>query len=272
MPRKRKLAYAALGLVAGLLSGMLGIGGGLVMGPALALLGIPLPIAFGTSLVAVAPVAAVGVISEWLTHPANLQVWPAIALALGGQLGVPLGSRWVVKMPERSLRLIFVAFLILAAARTSGLIGGVVEGPFYAAEGLNQMARLATSCLVGILAGISSALFGIGGGVLAVPGFLFLVGGFDFVTARATSLLAIVPTSARGAFLAGKQGRVAPGINGALLPAAALGALLGVQLANGVIDQLWLRRIFAILLVYAAVKLARRGSMPARDGRKPSGN
>ncbi|MBL7008512.1 MAG: TSUP family transporter, partial [Planctomycetes bacterium] len=85
--RLRPRQALAVGAAAGLLSGMLGVGGGLVIGPTLALLGMPLPRALGTALVAVAPIAAVAVVAGLVTAPEQVVWLTAAAIAVGGQLG-----------------------------------------------------------------------------------------------------------------------------------------------------------------------------------------
>jgi uncharacterized membrane protein YfcA len=110
--------------------------------------------------------------------------------------------------------------------------------------------------LVGLGTGVLAGLYGIGGGILFVPA-LVLVAGLGQVEAEATSLLAILPTVAAGAWQQQRFGNVR--WRAALV--IGLGAALGVQ--GGVLLAQWLpedvlRRLFALLLFAVAAQLVWR--------------
>jgi len=248
----------AAGLTAGFLSGLLGIGGGLVVGPFLALRGLELPRALGTALVVVAPIACVGVLTELAVAPANLHLLPALGLAVGGQLGAPLGARILNGLPDRALRLLFAGVLVLTALRNLGLVGG--PAPAGALPGLGGAPGLdlAVAGALGVLAGLASTLFGIGGGLVAVPGLVYAVGGIPFPEAAATSLLAMIPTVLRGVWIARREGRIVPGAARWLLPAALLAAAAAVLLRNEVLAPVLLARLFGLFLLYAGWRILSR--------------
>jgi uncharacterized protein len=105
---------ALVGVAAGLLSGLLGIGGGLVIVPALAgMLGLPLKRALGTSLVAV----VVLVIPGTIVHAAlgNIDWLAALFLVLGSLPGARLGATVALGAKEHTLRLMVGSFLALVA-------------------------------------------------------------------------------------------------------------------------------------------------------------
>lgn len=246
-----------LGAIAGVLSGLLGIGGGLVIGPALAVRGLPLPRATGTALAVVLPVACVAVMTEALHAPQQLHLLIALALAVGGQIGAPLGSAILQRLPARGLQLAFLALLLYAAARNSGLLG---ELPGAAAGSLPELVGLDYAIVVGlgIAAGVSAVLFGVGGGVVVVPGLVLLLEGMPLRDAMATSLLAMIPTAAAGLRLASTQGRIVQGGLGRVLLPALAGAVVGVLLRNAAIPGEQLGQAFAAFLVFVAWRLARR--------------
>lgn len=101
-----------LGLFAGIVAKLLGIGGGLVTVPVLALSGLPVHLAVGSSLVPVFTNAAVAS-GQALAH--GLDWLPAIPLALGALAGVPLGAYLAHSLKEQGLRRVFAAGLVLAA-------------------------------------------------------------------------------------------------------------------------------------------------------------
>ena len=108
--------------------------------------------------------------------------------------------------------------------------------------------------LVGVAAGMLAGLLGIGGGSLFVPGLVLFVG-LSQVDAEATSLLAIVPVAAVGAWRQHRYGnlRVAEGL--VLGVAAVPAAVLGVAIVNEVPERA-VEIGFACLLLWVAWTLA----------------
>ena len=107
-------ALLAIGLTAGLLAGLLGIGGGLLMVPAMVLIvGLDQHVAEGTSLLVIIPAAALGSFTHYRHR--RLALRDAAALALGGVLGAAVGSVTALSLDDQLLRKLF-AILILAVA------------------------------------------------------------------------------------------------------------------------------------------------------------
>lgn len=114
LSRKQLLQGASIGLVAGLASGYVGVGGGFIMVPLmLSIIGIPMRKASGTSLIAVMILAIPGVIEQGIIG--NINYLAGIAIVIGTIPGAVIGARLVTKVPERTLRLLFGCFLIVAA-------------------------------------------------------------------------------------------------------------------------------------------------------------
>lgn len=114
LSRKQLLQGTAIGLVAGLASGYVGVGGGFIMVPLmLSIIGIPMRKASGTSLIAVMILAIPGVIEQGIIG--NINYLAGIAIVIGTIPGAVIGARLVTKVPERTLRLLFGCFLIVAA-------------------------------------------------------------------------------------------------------------------------------------------------------------
>jgi uncharacterized protein len=108
---------------------------------------------------------------------------------------------------------------------------------------------------LGVLAGVLSALFGVGGGIVFVPTLIFL--GHSAHVAVATSLAAMVPVILMGSWRQTRYGSViwrdAIIIGVASVPTAKLGELVATSLPNDV-----LRRLFALVLIVVAVQLTLR--------------
>ena len=109
--------------------------------------------------------------------------------------------------------------------------------------------------VLGLGSGILSGLFGVGGGILFVPTLVLL--GLGQVEAAATSLLAIMPTAAVGAWRQRAYGNVRARAALVVGLASVAGAALGVQIATR-IDESLLRRLFGVLLLAVAGQLAFR--------------
>jgi uncharacterized membrane protein YfcA len=100
-----------IGAAAGLLSGLLGVGGGIVIVPMLVLLaGFSQHHAHATSLLAVIPIATVGAITYGVEGEVDLAI--AALLATGALVGAPLGARWMAEIREGTLTLIFGCLLL----------------------------------------------------------------------------------------------------------------------------------------------------------------
>jgi uncharacterized protein len=106
--------YAAIGAVAGTVSGLLGVGGGIVMVPAFTtVVGMPLRRALGTSLVVIVVLAIPGTIVHWLLGHIDWAIFAA--LAVGVVPGARLGAHIALGVRERTLRILVAAFLGIVA-------------------------------------------------------------------------------------------------------------------------------------------------------------
>lgn len=110
------LALIALGSLAGVLSGMLGIGGGSIMVPALILaFGYGAHVAVGISLAVIAPLAIVGALSHHLYESINPSV--VLVMSIGAVLGAVIGTRIAYAVPAGLLVRIFGVVLLLISIR-----------------------------------------------------------------------------------------------------------------------------------------------------------
>ena len=112
--RPNAFLLAGVGLGAGLLSGLFGVGGGIVMVPALVLLaGMAQQRASATSLAAIVPIAAVGAIIFGRADSVDLAA--AAVLVVGSLVGVQIGARLMARIGEDRLRIGFAIFMIAVA-------------------------------------------------------------------------------------------------------------------------------------------------------------
>ena len=108
---------------------------------------------------------------------------------------------------------------------------------------------------LGVAAGVMSGLFGVGGGILFVP--LLVALGLGQVEAAATSLLAVLPTAAVGAWRQARYGNLRPRTALIIGVSSIIGVELGVVIATSLPEHV-LRRLFGLLLIGVAGQLAWR--------------
>ena len=120
---------------------------------------------------------------------------------------------------------------------------------------------------LGIGAGITAGLFGVGGGVLAVVA-LTLVLGVDQREAQATSLLVVLPVALVGAWRQSRYGNLRLGDGARLGLLSVAGAAAGALIAN-LISERALEVTFALLVLFVAYRLVRR-SLRETDSPEPT--
>lgn len=258
-PTPRLPVILAIGVVAGFLSGMFGIGGGIIMVPLLVLAaGLPQRAASATSLAAIIPTAAIAA-SVYLGSgfvPVS-QLGFGLVIAIGAAALAPLGARALRTWNVSLVRWIFIGMLAVTAAMV------FVTIPEREAHLEWSPASVVSLLAIGALMGFAAGLLGVGGGILAVP-ILILMGVSD-LTAKALSLVAMVPAAVSGTISSGRQGLVNWKVAIPLGATTAAVAPLGVW-ASVSLPQEWSNPLLATVIVYAAVQLADRAIREARKG------
>lgn len=254
-------APPAIGLIAGLASGLLGVGGGFLIVPLLLWVKMEAHKAVGTSLAAIVPIALVGGLRYYFagrSPQADIRV--ALLFVIGSVAGAYFGAQLVNRVPTRVLRMVVAATLAVvgvyeavAVLLLPGLIGG---GHEIQLDLLHSIAVAGSGSVIGLLSGLS----GVGGGVFTVP-TLALGFGLSQRLAQGTSLVAILPTAIVGAGTHQRLGnvdrRTAAWIGGVGAPAALVGASVALALPQQILVV-----IFAAFLLVAA-----RQVWPARTRR-----
>jgi uncharacterized protein len=237
---------SVVGALAGALSGLFGVGGGVLIVPGLVLLlAMPQRRAHATSLAAIVPIAVAG----WAGYAlSGALYWGAAGLLIvGSAAGALAGTQLLGRIPERALRIIFAVFLLAAAATLPFEVSATGRTP--------SIDLLAGTLLVilGVAAGALAGLLGVGGGIVMVPG-LVLLASVPQDVAKGTSLVVIVLTAVVGTVRNLQRGDVDA-------PVAAVVGLAGVVtsfLASLVavrMDPVVSAILFGGLLVAMAVRL-----------------
>lgn len=240
------LTFLLIGLAAGLLSGLFGVGGGTVIVPLLVLvLTFGQKFASGTSLAAIVPTASVGVISYAMNDSV---AWvPGAILALGAVVGAQIGAALLQKLPVAVIRWGLIGFLGVVVV----MLFVVVPSRDAVLE-LNWLVGIGLAVL-GVFTGIAAGLLGVGGGIIVVPALIMLFGTSDLV-AKGTSLLMMIPTAISGT-IANIRNRNVDLVAAAIIGVAACTTTaLGAWLAT-LITPLTANILFAAFIVFIATQM-----------------
>jgi uncharacterized protein len=243
------LLIVVLGLTVGVLVGLLGIGGGVVLVPAMVyLLHYDQHLAQGTSLFILLPPIGLGALRQyWKNGQVDLRA--GIYCALGFLLGGYGGGKLAVPMPSDTLKVVFGFFLMLSAVllwRKSG-VAKTAATTTATPTSENHWRSIGIFVTAGFC-GVAAGLVGIGGGVLLVP-LLSLLFGYSQHKAQGTSLVALIPPTGLLAFLMyWKAGYVNWPTGMLLIPGVFVGGILGGMLARQ-LNPRRMRQVFAALML-----------------------
>ncbi|MBW9121930.1 sulfite exporter TauE/SafE family protein [Microbacterium trichothecenolyticum] len=246
------IALVAIGLVAGFLSGLFGVGGGIIVIPALLLLGYDQRRAAGTSVAAILPTSIVGSIGYAVVG--HIDWLAGIALAVGVVAGAQLGSLLLARLPQTALSWSFLTFLLFSAAtlwlslpsRDDSIT--VTGWTFFALVG------------AGVVAGALSGVLGVGGGIIVVPVLMFFFNASDLI-AKGTSLAMMIPGSISATL--GNLRRTSVDLRGGLCIgiAACAASPAGILTATAItplLSNIAFSVLLAAIIVPLAVRIRRR--------------
>ena len=235
----------AIGIGAGFLSGMFGVGGGILVVPALVLLlKFDQRLANGTSLGAVLPISISSLVTYW-SHD-NVDWHMALWLAIGALGGALLGTRWIHVLPRRVLGYLFALMLVATAVRLFIPMS---------ADGRDVITVIAAVALVliGLVTGTLAGLLGIGGGVVMVPAMVVFFSELN-VVAKGTSVAVIIPTSIMGTWRNWKADNVDLRVAGIVGVAGIVSAIAGGIIADHMSQDLS-NILFASLVLVVAIRM-----------------
>lgn len=265
---------AVFGILVGVLSGLLGIGGGTIMVPMFRLgFGLTAIEATATSLFTIIPTSLAGCITHVKNRTCLLPL--GLAAGLGGAVTSPFGV-WLASISP-SWAIMLAAALIIGYSAVSMLKKAakmkpapakteVADGQAPASSEKRPAAleeepeeasltgrQLLVGALIGLGAGVASGYVGVGGGFIMVPLFISVVG-IAMKKASGTSLVAVTILAIPGAIEQALLGNVHFTIGIAMAVGSIPGAVLGAQLVRYVPERV-LRFLFGGFLIVVAVIL-----------------
>ncbi|MEY2939525.1 MAG: hypothetical protein RIS58_512 [Actinomycetota bacterium] len=248
MSSRDRLLLLVVGLGAGFLSGVFGVGGGILVVPGLMMfVRMEQRRAHGTSLAAVLPIAVASLVTYWAHDHVD---WPvALWLSIGALAGAFVGASLLAIISKRNLALVFAIVLAIVGIRLFFTVSGDGRGEITVLVALAYV-------LLGLVTGALSGLLGIGGGAIMVP-IMAVLFGIPSVIAKGTSLAVIIPTALMGTVRNRSNANVdmtaavVVGVTGVVM--AVVGAWVSARMSDAVSNAL-----FAVLLIAVAVRMLRQ--------------
>lgn len=264
-----QISFLLLGIAAGILSGLFGIGGGIVMVPSLiALFGMDILNANATSLAAMLlPVGVFGVIAYYKAELVNIK--ESLWIALGLFAGSFAGGELAVNISESVLAKLYSGFLLYIALSYFDVFAKIGELRLkyfsktkstnsYPPVGLRGRKNLNTTkpfwafILIGLGAGVFAGMFGKGGGIIIVP-LLISIFHYEGKMAVATSLAALqLPVGLPSVLIYAENGYLnlvaAALIAGGMVAGALVGSKIGINLPAKTF-----KKVFAVFLIIMSV-------------------
>ncbi|RPI79283.1 MAG: sulfite exporter TauE/SafE family protein [Desulfobacteraceae bacterium] len=239
-----------IGFLAGLFGGLVGIGGGVVMIPMMVgIKKLSQHQAHGTSLVVLVFTGITGAVIYYATKGA-VDFVAAGLLATTAILTAHKGAHLAHDLPEWKLKKIFGAFIIVIS-----LLLVLKTYIPHVSDPLGGWAKVIILLSAGALTGLISGMMGVGGGSLMVPAMVLLVG-MNQHLAQGSSLLAMIPAGAAGAWTHHKLGNVQTDLLYGLIPGVIGGAFLGSSIANYLPENI-LRVVFGVVIIWTGILFLR---------------
>jgi uncharacterized membrane protein YfcA len=269
------LAVLAVSLLAGFLGSLLGLGGGLIVIPALTLLlHVDIRLAIGASIVSVIATSSGAAVRYVRDRLANIRV--AMFLELGTTLGGISGAYLAGIIPAR---LLFILFGVILAYSAVAMLRGrrrdddeeVIPGPWarvlrlrssyfdhaVGEEIIYQPVRARIGVALMYIAGVVSGLLGIGSGALKVPA-MDLAMELPIKVSTATSNFMIGVTAAASAGVYFSRGQIDPFVAAPVAIGVLAGAFIGSH-TLGRMPSVVTRKVFVVVLVVIAAQMLFKG-------------
>ena len=245
--------FAALGLAAGVLGSMIGLGGGIVVVPALTILGVPPVTAASNSLFVALSNAAASTVSY--SRQGRIDYRLGLRISALSVPGTILGAVLTTDSAPWMFKALFGALLVAAAVYI--VMRSKMEGGEGGEGGASLLAspRLMAVLVVGasFFGGTVSSFFGIGGGVVFVP-LMVAAMGIGMVRAAPTSQFALLFTALSGIVVHLALGNPDVFFGAPLMAGVFVGGLIGARLSMHM-EEKWLRVLASTVILAVSAKM-----------------
>ncbi|MGB9672291.1 MAG: sulfite exporter TauE/SafE family protein [Candidatus Norongarragalinales archaeon] len=249
-------AALVFGVLLGAAAGLIGVGGGEFRTPILLyVVGLPVVTAIAVNLLVGLLTVVVSFLRRFQMgllngHSVNI----ALIMSATSIIGAYLGALLTDKIPEKPLKRILAAFLIIVGLKIG--LEPFFQIPFAFTFTLGFVEEALLAALIGLAIGIISGTLGVAGGEFRIPALIYIFS-LDIVAAGTASLLVSIPTVTSG-FLKhqnmGHMNRNATIIAVAMGIGSVLGAFIGASYA-GVLEKDLLKVLLGTILILATVRM-----------------
>jgi uncharacterized protein len=242
-----------MGLAAGILNGLIGIGGGIVIVPGLVVhRGASPEAAVGTSLAAVVVLSSMAFLLHASFTGLGISPWNLTVVIVSGIVGAQAGAWMLARLSVRWMLLLFAVFVLIMSIRL--LAQGLGVG-FVQLDGTG-VPPVWSYPAIGLASGVASGLFGVGGGALVVLGFAVFFG-MPVQQGLPIALAVNVTNALAGCARHGLAGRVLWREVARMVPMAVVGILIGTAVAVWLPPD-GLRGVFGAFFLFMALKIGRQ--------------
>lgn len=243
--RNRALILMAFGVGAGLLSGMFGLGGGIIIIPGLMFaLKMDQRLAHGTSLGGVFLISCASFVTYWTHDEIDWRV--VLWLSIGSVSGSLIGAKLLSIVSKKTLTVSFIAVLVIAGVRMFFEIdaSGVM---------IIDVLTVVWLIVIGVAVGAIAGMLGIGGGLMTVP-ILVVLFHVSPALAKGTSLAVVIPTAFSGTLQNYRNKNTDLQAAAIVSSTGIVAAIAGSWLATRMNDALS-NFLFAVLLIFIAARM-----------------
>ncbi len=242
-----------IGFTAGVLNGLIGIGGGIVIVPGLIFhRGASPQVAVGTSLAAVVVLSSVAFLLHASLTGFGFGITGLVVVIVSGVAGAWFGAWLLARTSTHRMLLLFSIFILIVSSRllAQGFELGLEPPRWTGAPPAWAYP------VIGFASGVLSGLFGVGGGALVLLGFAVLFG-MPVHEGLAVALAVNVTNALAGSVRHGRAGRILWREVARMAPAAIVGIMVGAAAALWLPPD-WLRTVFGFFFLFMGVKMGHR--------------
>jgi len=250
-----------VGILAGFFGGLVGVGGAVIMIPFMVgVMKIGQHKAHGTSLVALVFTGISGAVTYALKG--SVDIMASVLMAATAVFAARYGVLFAHVLPEWKLKRAFGGFLIFVSIF-------MLTKPYlyHMASPATGLMKVMVLLVAGVFTGFLSGMMGVGGGAIMVAAMV-LFAGFGQHIAQGSSMLAMIPAGASGAYTYWRLGNVVTGILSGLIPGVLIGTFIGGSLALAIPDAA-LRVIFAAVLTWMGTRNLRTPKPQMNEKKSP---
>jgi hypothetical protein len=242
-----------IGFTAGVLNGLIGIGGGIVIVPGLIFhRGASPQVAVGTSLAAVVVLSSVAFLLHASLTGFGFGITGLVVVIVSGVAGAWFGAWLLARVSSQRMLLLFSIFILFVSIR---LLAQGFELGLEPPQWTGTPPAWAYP-VIGFASGVLSGLFGVGGGALVLLGFAVFFG-MPVHEGLAVALAVNVTNALAGCVRHGRAGRILWREVARMAPAAVVGIMVGTAAALWLPPD-WLRTVFGFFFLFMGVKMGHR--------------